>query len=264
MPNVYNCKITENTQIADGIYSLVFDCEDIATQSEAGQFVHIKCGEERLLRRPISITSVNQNMVRIVYEVKGEGTKWLSMQKPGEELNILGPLGNGFKIPEGKFIIVGGGIGTPPMLYAAQSKFRTAQSLLCATRCEHRVVAILGFQNKSKIILQKEFEKECEKVIITTDDGSAGIKGFVTQPLEELLKTGTYSAVLSCGPQVMQDSIMKLCTKYNIPCQVSLEERMACGVGACLVCACEVFDMKRVCVDGPVFNVEKREYGSIS
>jgi len=254
MPNVYNCKIIENTPIADEIYSLTFVCPEIATQSGAGQFVHVKCGAERLLRRPISITSVNQETVRIVYEAKGEGTKWLAERAAREELNILGPLGNGFKIPEGNIITVGGGIGTPPMLYVAQSKFRTAQSLLCATRCEHRVTAILGFRNKSKIILQKEFEEECEKVIITTDDGSAGIKGFVTQPLEELLKTGMYSAVLSCGPQVMQDSIMKLCAQYNVPCQVSLEERMACGVGACLVCACEAFEMKRVCVDGPVFE----------
>jgi len=244
MPNVYNCKIAENTQIADGIYSLVFDCEEITTQSGAGQFVHIKCGNERLLRRPISICSVSKDNVRIVYEAKGEGTKWLSMQKPGEELDILGPLGNGFTIPEGKFIIVGGGIGTPPMLSVAQAANKKA-------------VTILGFRDKSKIILQKEFEEVCKKVIITTDDGSDGIKGFVTGELEKLLATGEYEAVLSCGPQVMQDSIMKLCTEYKIPCQVSLEERMACGVGACLVCACEAFDMQRVCVDGPVFDIHR-------
>ena len=245
MSDVYICKILENTPIAEEIYSLLFECKNVAAQSNAGQFVHIKCGKERLLRRPISISSVKNDSVRIVYEVKGEGTKWLSKQKAGDVLDILGPLGNGFKIPEGDIIIVGGGIGTPPMLYAAES----------TTRCAHRVTAILGFRDKNKVILQKEFEAVCDEVIITTDDGSEGIHGFVTKPLEELLIKGGFKVVLSCGPQIMQNSIMQLCKKYNIPCQVSLEERMACGVGACLVCACEEYDMKRVCVDGPVFDV---------
>ncbi|MCL2627351.1 MAG: dihydroorotate dehydrogenase electron transfer subunit [Oscillospiraceae bacterium] len=245
MANVYKCEITENTQLTGEVYSLVFSCEEIAASSYAGQFVHIKCGKERLLRRPISICSVFADCVRVVYEVKGEGTKWLSEQAAGQKLDILGPLGNGFSLPEGKIIIVGGGIGTPPMLYAAKTAHGS-------------VTAILGFRDKSKIILQEEFEKTCDEVIITTDDGSAGIHGFVTQPLEDLLSKGGDNAVLSCGPQIMQDGIIKLCKKYNVPVQVSLEERMACGVGACLVCACEAFDMKRVCVDGPVFEVEMK------
>ena len=147
MPNVYKCKIIENTAIAEGIYSLTFECEEIAAHSQAGQFVHIKCGEKRILRRPISITSVKKETVRIVYEVKGEGTGWLSEQKAGTDLDVLGPLGNGFKIPEGKIIIVGGGIGAPPMLYVAKSINRTVRS-------GYHNAAILGFQSKSRIILQ--------------------------------------------------------------------------------------------------------------
>lgn len=248
MSDVYIAKILSNTLIADGVFSIIIACKDLAAQSRSGQFLHIKCGHSRLLRRPISICSVHSDVIRFVFEVKGEGTKWLSIRKPGDTLDILGPLGKGFEFPDGDIIVVGGGIGTPPMLCAAHS-------------ASGNVSAILGFRSRDNVILKDEFEAACRDVIITTDDGSVGIQGTVIKPLEWLLAEGKHSAVMSCGPFVMQKAVATLCKQYGTSCQVSLEERMGCGVGACLVCACATVkdgnsDMSRVCADGPVFNAE--------
>ncbi|MCL2426191.1 MAG: dihydroorotate dehydrogenase electron transfer subunit [Oscillospiraceae bacterium] len=259
MPDIYLCEIIENTLLIDNIYSITIRSRELAQEAVAGQFLHIKCGEARLLRRPISICYVEDDKVNLVYETKGEGTMWLSRRAPGQKLDILGPLGNGFCMPDGNLIVVGGGVGTPPMLFAAQSAKKT-------------VTAVLGFREAKRVILTDEFERVCENVYITTDDGSVGIHGTVTKPLEELLKSGKYSAVMTCGQNIMQKAVAGLCEKYNVPLQVSLEERMGCGIGACLVCACAIkndknvdvdktagitndgIEMKRACVDGPVFN----------
>ena len=258
MPDVFLCEIIENKVLTDAVYSVTVASQELAHESVAGQFLHIKCGEARILRRPISICSVNESKVNFVFEVKGEGTRWLSLRKPGQKLDILGPLGKGFSMPKGKLIIVGGGVGTPPMLFAAQS-------------AENDVAAILGFRSADRVILVDEFKAICKEVFITTDDGSVGIHGAVTKPLEQLLKSGEYKAVMSCGQILMQKAVAEICEQYNVPCQVSLEERMGCGVGACLVCACAtkkdagtIFEsndvsednimMSRVCIDGPVFN----------
>jgi dihydroorotate dehydrogenase electron transfer subunit len=246
MPDIYSCEIIEKKVLTDAVFSITVSCDELAKQSTAGQFLHIKCGEARILRRPISICSIKGDGIRFVFEVKGEGTRWLSEQSVGEKLNILGPLGKGFDIPNGKIIVVGGGVGTPPMLLVAESVSK------------NNVTAILGFRSADRIILTEEFKEACDKVIITTDDGSMGIHGAVTKPLEELLKTDEYIAVMSCGQLLMQKAVADICTKHNVPCQVSLEERMGCGVGACLVCACatifEDTQMSRVCIDGPVFS----------
>jgi len=227
----------------------------LALSSSPGQFLHIKCGEARLLRRPISICNVNGDYVNFVFEAKGEGTKWLSKRQPGEKLDILGPIGRGYDFVDGKFIVVGGGLGTPPLLYAVH---------YAATEFEnYKATAILGFRSKDRVIMVDEFESACEKVFVTTDDGSAGIHGAVTKPLEDLLKTGEYEAVMSCGQLPMQKAVAVICEKYEVNCMVSFEERMGCGLGACLVCACAVTDkdgkeqMSRACVDGPVFNSKR-------
>ena len=275
MPDVFLCEIVDKKTLADAVVSITVSCNELARQSSAGQFLHIKCGETRLLRRPISICSLQGGNIRFVFEVKGEGTRWLSEQEIGDELNILGPLGKGFNIPNGKIIVVGGGVGTPPMLLAAESangKAKKTNRLAPGESRKNDVIAILGFRSADRIILTEEFIKICEKVIVTTDDGSAGIQGAVTKPLEELLKSGEYSAVMSCGQLLMQKAVADMCAKYNVQCQVSLEERMGCGIGACLVCACatvnnsgttaqdssgtviENTEMSRVCIDGPVFN----------
>jgi len=248
MADVFFCEISENKILTDAVHSMTVSCKKLAVESAAGQFLHIKCGEARLLRRPISICCVRDDKTNFIFEVKGEGTRWLAEQKPGQKLDILGPLGNGFIMPNGKLIVVGGGVGTPPMLFAAES-------------AKNGVTAILGFRSADRVILTDEFKSVCDEVYITTDDGSFGIHGAVTKPLEDLLKNGEYSAVMSCGQLLMQKAVAELCSQYNVQCQVSLEERMGCGVGACLVCACAIRDisndtvnMSRACVDGPVFN----------
>jgi len=216
----------------------------LAYAARAGQFLHIKCGDN-LLRRPFGICRADGEALQIVFEIKGEGTRWLAGREPGQNLNILGPLGNGFKMPEGDILAIGGGLGVPPMLFTAQS-------------ANGAVTAILGFREANKLIMKSEFEAVCDKVYITTEDGSRGIRGTIAGPLEGLLENGGYSAVLACGQRAMLASVAALCSQFGVPCQVSMEERMGCGIGACLVCACATVSgaqhMSRVCKDGPVFN----------
>ena len=253
--DVFFCNIIENKVLTDAVFSMTVICPEIAGEAVAGQFLHIKCGEARILRRPISIWKVCDDKLVFVFEVKGEGTKWLSEQNPGQELNILGPLGNGFAMPDGKMIVVGGGVGTPPMLFAAES-------------AKSGVTAVLGFRSADRVILVDEFKAVCEDVCVTTDDGSVGIHGAVTKPLEELLRSGVYDCVMSCGQILMQKAVAELCKKYDVRSQVSLEERMGCGVGACLVCACETINndgahnMSRACIDGPVFYADEVVWNS--
>jgi len=262
MSNIYHCEIIDNTLLTDNIYSIIVRNRELARESVAGQFLHIKCGEARILRRPISICYVRDDEICFVFETKGEGTKWLSRCSVGQMLDVLGPLGNGFTMPDGNLIVVGGGVGTPPMLFAAQS-------------AKSNVTAVLGFREAKRVVLIDEFRAVCDEVFVTTDDGSVGIHGAVTMPLEELLKSGKYEAVMTCGQIIMQKAVAELCNKYNVPLQVSLEERMGCGIGACLVCACATLSdkavdvdktagvtddnvvMSRVCIDGPVFDANE-------
>jgi len=249
VPDVYLCEIVKHEKLNDTAFAVTVLCADLASNARPGQFIHVKCGESLILRRPFGVCRVLGDTMMFVFEVKGKGTSWLSLLKTGDILDILGPLGNGFSFPDGKIIVIGGGLGTPPMLHTAES-------------AKQAVTAVLGFRDKSRVMLVNEFEAACEKVYLTTDDGSMGICGSVTVPLEDLLKKGGFEAVMACGQLAMEHAVAKLCEKYNVPCQVSLEERMGCGVGACLVCACAIQQeskehMKRVCKDGPVFDAKK-------
>jgi len=248
MPDRYFCQIIEHEEIASSIFAVTigWKSEDMP---RPGQFIHIKCGDGLLLRRPISVCSVGNNTLKFVFEVKGDGTRWLSERCAGTALDIIAALGNGFSLPDGDIIIVGGGIGVPPMLFAAQA-------------AKGSVAAILGFRNAERVILEHEFNEACDTVTVTTDDGSYGNSGPVIKPLETLLKNGKYSAVLACGSRAMLSVVTKVCADHGVACQVSMEERMGCGVGACLVCACATKidgndHMSRVCKDGPVFNAEE-------
>ncbi|MCL2366056.1 MAG: dihydroorotate dehydrogenase electron transfer subunit [Oscillospiraceae bacterium] len=253
MPDKYICEVVYNEQLADDVHSIKIVNKELTSQARPGQFIHIKCGNERLLRRPISISSITGAAMDVVFEVKGEGTLWLSKCEVGSPVDIIGPLGNGFTIPDGNLIVVGGGIGVPPLLFAAEA-------------AKGVVTAILGFRNKDRVILIDAFEKECSSVHITTDDGSLGAHGAVTVPLTKLLDDNPHSAVIACGPQAMLKAVAKLCIAKDVSCQVSLEEKMGCGVGACLVCVCETSvmgtpDMSRVCVEGPVFEATDIAWG---
>lgn len=227
-------------------------CPDVVKQAKPGQFVHVLC-EGFSLRRPISISEINfdKRTISIVFEVRGEGTLWLSKQPEDSYIDILGPLGNGFNLkPEyKKIVVVGGGIGVPPLLELCDIYNLNAS-------------AILGFRNKDAIILQEDFESCCKQVVVCTDDGSCGVSGVVTNPFEELIIKNRPDCVFTCGPLPMIKAVVELCLKNKIECQVSLEEKMACGVGACLVCACKIKGKddkehyKHVCKDGPVFMAE--------
>lgn len=246
MADVIKARVMANKKIALDIYSLELYAPAMAKNAKAGQFVHIDCGEEFLLRRPISICDRTNDSVRVIFEVKGAGTTALSKVKNETSISVIGPVGKGFPEFEGKILAVGGGIGVPPMLMLSKE-----------ARCG--ADAVLGFRSKDKLILHDEFTETCKHVVVTTDDGSFGEKGTVLPVVEQLLKMERYAAVCACGPKVMLKSIAKLCSELNVVCYVSLEERMGCGVGACLTCSCKVKKTgeehyARVCKDGPVFD----------
>lgn len=248
-----NCKIIEHTKLQNTIYCIVLEAPQIVQQIQCGQFLHIACGEGHLLRRPISICTWHENFIQIVFQVKGKGTQWLAERKVGDTLDVLGPLGHGFDLSflGNRPIFIGGGIGVPPMLACVQ---QAAHNQTITPR------TILGFRNQDAVILEDDFQSVCE-TFITTDDGSYARAGFVTDVLAEQITDATGIAV--CGPRPMLKAIAQAAQKYNIPCQVSLEERMGCGVGACLVCACALHGENgmshygHVCKDGPVFDAKE-------
>lgn len=238
-------KLIKNEKIADGIFDWVVENKELCSKAMCGQFAHVKV-PGKMLRRPISICDATDTTLRLVFQAKGEGTEIMSKMRVGDEVEILAPLGNGFKIQEGKrYCMIGGGIGVPPMLYTAK-------------QTENPLV-ITGFRNKDLVILQEDFKEAGAEVILCTDDGSAGVHGFVTDVLKEHLDE--IDEVCACGPTPMLKAIAQVC-KDKVPCQISLEERMGCGIGACLVCACKTKladgeGYTHVCKNGPVYNAEE-------
>ncbi len=251
-----SCKIVHKTQMGDAVF-MVLEAGDMVRTSyrNPGQFVHIRCGDSLLLRRPISVASCQEDypsdLVTIVFEVRGAGTQWLAERKLGETLDVMGLLGNGFPVkPEGRYLLVGGGIGVPPLWG-------------CAQRTSGKSTAILGFRSKDKAIMTDLFNEDCAKTLIATDDGSLGYHGFVDALVrQELEQDRNYDAVLACGPRPMLKNVARAAKEFGVPCFVSMEERMGCGVGACLVCACDMKDgsRKHVCKDGPVFDAEEVDW----
>ena len=254
----YKCgsyHIIEKTAISAGIYSYVILCPDVAEEARPGQFVHIKV-EGFTLRRPISICDIDRRngSIRIVFEIRGHGTAKITDSNVGDNIDMIAPLGNGFTLIENiasdrRIITVGGGIGVAPLLGAAKV-FRESAT------------AIIGFRSYAQIILANDFKQNDVHVITCTDDGSVGVKGSVVEPLKAELAKNDVDMVYACGPQPMLAAIVQICEKENIPCELSLEQRMGCGVGACAVCACGITreqkeSMLMVCKDGPVFKGEE-------
>jgi len=245
-------KIISNTQIANRVFELVLTGELASIMLQAGQFVNIKVGDGGfLLRRPISICSVNHHKkeITLVYRAEGAGTTSLSGQKAGEYVDILGPLGTGFDIESiptvATVALVGGGIGVPPMYEAA--KKLSAKG--------NKVVAILGFESKDGVFYEEKFQ-EIAEVHVATMDGSYGFEGHVVALMKE--KGIEFDWVLACGPKTM---LQGLHTEYHSTKEgfLSFEERMACGIGACYACVCTMSDgsRPRVCKEGPVFNLKE-------
>ncbi len=241
MAKNFNVKILSNEEVAEKIFRLIVDAPELAEISRAGQFVQVKISDEFTLRRPFGIASTAGGRVKIFYRAVGRGTENLSRLRAGERLNILGALGNGFSAHGGKILLVGGGMGLAPLLLAAE-KFS--------------VDVLIGGRTSDEVkFWQEEFLPHVEKIFITTDDGSYSKKGFVTDFLPEVLSAGKYSEIFTCGPEVMMRGVAKIALEKNLPCEVSFEKRMACGLGACLSCSIDtVSGRKKVCKDGPIFN----------
>ncbi len=252
----YRCgeyKLISKTALAENIYSFTIECPEAAELAQCGQFVHI-LAPGFTLRRPISICEIDRKAgtLRVVFLVKGEGTKAISRINEGEYVDMIAPLGNGYSVSSvpagGRVIVVGGGIGVPPLLQTAKQF--------------DNVTAVLGFRSYGNIILADEFGKVCRDVMICTDDGSVGEKAIVTVPLKRELEKGDAAAVFACGPTRMLNAVADMAKEYGVFCEVSLEERMGCGVGACVGCVARISrngeeKLLRVCKDGPVFNAEE-------
>lgn len=246
--------ITKTACLGTGIYEMWFKTQNMAKEAKPGQFVSVYTNDgSKLLPRPISICAIAGDELRIVYRVAGEGTEQFSKMKAGEELDITGPLGNGYDVTadyaKKKAIIFGGGIGIPPMLELSKQ-----------LDCEKNIV--LGYRDE--LFLNEEFEKY-GKVTIATEDGSCGTKGNVLDAVKAEGITG--EVIYACGPTPMLRAIKAYAEQNNIECYISLEEKMACGIGACLACVCKSKDKdehsqvnnKRVCKEGPVFNAKEVE-----
>lgn len=243
----YIATIVKNEKIADNIHAVTFDLGE-EPKVRCGQFGNISVGGTHLLRRPIAICKTEGTTVTFCYQVKGEGTQKLRDLEAGTKLNVLMPLGNGFYVEETekKIALVGGGVGVFPLI-----------SVLREYYGDKIVSAYIGYRNKGAVCGVEEFMK-ATRFVGVTDDGSYGEKMNAVQAFQADLEKGNRpDVVLACGPTPMLRALKTLVEKENLNCYVSLEERMGCGIGACLVCVCDQTNGKkaRVCKDGPVFNV---------
>ncbi len=233
-------KIIENKPLTDTVYQMILTGEN-TERILPGQFVNVKI-DSLFLRRPISVCDADETTVTIIYKVVGKGTEALSSMKEGT-LDILTNLGNGYDLSKSgnKPVLIGGGVGVPPLYKLAKELIKEGKE----------VTVILGFNQKDEIFYEKEFRDLGANVIVTTVDGSYGIKGFVTEALKDI----EYSYFYTCGPMPMLKSIYK---NTNTSGQFSLEERMGCGFGACMGCSMQTKSgNKRVCKEGPVFVKEE-------
>ncbi len=236
-------EILENTHLTDTVMRMVLR-GDITDITAPGQFVNIQL-DGFYLRRPISVcdTNADDGTVTIIYKVVGRGTEHMEKMLPGENLDILTGLGNGYDISVAgdKPLLVGGGVGVPPM-------YMLAKELINAGK---QVTVVLGFNTASEVFYEDEFAALGAKVYVTTVDGSKGIKGFVTDAITDV----DYTYFYTCGPEPM---LKALYNATNTSGQFSFEERMGCGFGACMGCSCKtLYGNKRICKDGPVLVKEE-------
>ena len=242
--------VIEQKMIADGICSMWLDAKEVAVQAKPGQFISVYSNDKsRVLPRPISICEIDREKgtLRSVDRVVGNGPEEFSKAEAGDSFEILGPLGNGFPIEEAKgkkVLMIGGGIGVPPMLQTAKE-------------IEGEAIIVSGYRNQD-LFLKEELES-AGTLFIATEDGSVGTKGNVVDAIRE--NQIEADMMFACGPKPMLRALKNYALEKGIPCWISMEEKMACGVGACLACVCQSKDVdshshvhnKRICKDGPVF-----------
>ncbi len=222
----------------------------IAAAAQPGNFVNVRVSQQAapLLRRPLGIAGASRQhgTICMIYRLIGEGTKLLAQACSGDELSIVGPLGQGFDLDCRHPLVVGGGLGLAPLLYLCQALPGAA--------------VLMGGRSEEELFWTSLFRQLCSQLYLTTDDGSLGTKGTVMALLPQLLAGGSYDRVYVCGPVPMMQAVAAACLEAGVPCQVSLEKYMACGLGACLSCACTIKGRRaKVCQDGPVFWAQEVE-----
>jgi dihydroorotate dehydrogenase electron transfer subunit len=260
MPIQEKCRIQDHQKVGPSHYKLTLVSEYLAAHAQPGQFVNVKCspGLDPLLRRPISLHRIDRQrkLIELLYEVVGKGSELLAKYSAGQELDLLGPLGNGFKRdPQKKIhILVGGGMGSAPLLGLAEELKQPG----------HDLYIVLGARNQELILEEPLLKVLTDQVLIATEDGSRGKKGLVSELMINLIDNRLslsdllITAVYACGPRPMMKAVAEIAQQKNLDCQLSLEERMACAVGACKGCATKVKDgYKMVCKDGPVFDAKE-------
>ncbi|MBQ9157164.1 MAG: dihydroorotate dehydrogenase electron transfer subunit [Eubacterium sp.] len=246
--------VVSQKQIASGIYDMTLSFPRGAREARPGQFIAMYCNDSsRLLPRPISICEIDKKAgtLRVVYRVAGGGTEEFSRMQAGDSLELMGPLGNGFSFPQDtqkKAIIIGGGIGIPPMLELAR-------------QYPGEKTVVLGYRDE--LFLKEEFEdlSSCQ-VFVATEDGSSGTKGTVIDAIKDQAIEG--DIIYACGPMPMLKALAAYAAEHDMEAQISLEERMACGIGACLGCIAKSRERdhhtnvhnRRICKDGPVFDAK--------
>ncbi|MBI4335836.1 MAG: dihydroorotate dehydrogenase electron transfer subunit [Candidatus Omnitrophica bacterium] len=267
-------RVLKNERVCGPYWKMAFESIKFARVAQPGQFMLVKASEcsDQLLRKPLGFHRVEKNSIEALYEVVGRGTEILSRRKPGDVVDVIGPLGNGFKYrspvtSHQSPVLIAGGIGVAPLVFLAEK-------LVGGARCaplHQRPIVLLGAKTKSCVLCEKEFNDLGCDVRIVTDDGSKGHKGFVTDTLKLILlndsNMGTVLTencphvpvtIYACGPRPMLEKLAAIAKRHKIPCQVLLEEYMACGMGVCLGCPVNTKEgYKLVCKDGPVFEAEK-------
>lgn len=253
----FQVNIGDIKRLKKDVYLLSFSSAYLAKTSRPGTFLQVKV-EKAILRRPLSIHKVEGNLIFILFRVRGKGTQALSEKKAGDRLDIIGPLGNGFKLEKNAFsILVAGGIGIAPLLFLAQRLGKSSKSKIQNPRLKN--IVLIGAKNNKDLVCIKEFKDLGFKVKIATEDGSFGQKGFVTDLLKDLLSTvdcRLSTNLYACGPKEMFGEIKKLAKgEKHIKVQVSFEQFMGCGLGVCCACVIDTqAGYKKVCQDGPVFD----------
>ena len=249
-------EVLSNKEVAPYRFKIRLEAPSVCRQARPGQFVMVKCskGMTPFLRRPLSFHRIGKNAFELLYQIIGKGTEALSLRKKGEAVDIIGPLGNGFsahRTPHTahRAMLIAGGIGVAPLVALAEKLAHSVERI--------RYSVFIGAQTKSYILCEKEFKKLGAEVHIATEDGSRGHKGLITELLRKELSAKRYplNAIYACGPRRMLKEIARIAGSIGTHCEISLEERMACGTGACLGCAVKtVVGYKMACKDGPIFN----------
>jgi dihydroorotate dehydrogenase electron transfer subunit len=252
-----------NRLAAPGYYRMGLGCAGGFENAKPGQFVMVRVGTEAapLLRRPFSLLGVIRELdrvtgIEILFKVVGKGTRLLSRCREDDRLSLIGPLGNAFAVPDAcrQLILVAGGVGVPPIRFLAQSVLEREGG-------PQRCVVFIGGRTKDDLVCLREFDLPGFLLDVSTDDGSQGSQGVVTRRLERVLDAGPADLVCACGPWAMLKAVAAIAERRGIPCQVSIEAMMACGMGACLGCAVNMRDdhtrYRHACMDGPVFDARR-------